>query len=263
MGNNMVEKNYRNREQNFKEKENIIYGIRSVVEAIKSEREINRILIQKGMNKDLFIELKEALTGKDFQLQFVPVQKLDRITMANHQGVIAFVSPIEYHDFYTLVDAKLEKKEQLTLLFLDRITDVRNLGAIARTAACQGVDAIVIPSKGSALVTADAVKTSAGALNFLPVCKVDQLKEALFYIQQSGVKLVACTEKSNNELPFGKLADSTAFIFGSEEDGISNDLIRMSDEQLKIPMIGGVASLNVSVSVGMVLYEMNRQRLVK
>jgi 23S rRNA (guanosine2251-2'-O)-methyltransferase len=162
-----------------------------------------------------------------------------------------------------LVDAKLEKKELLTLLFLDRITDVRNLGAIARTAACQGVDAIVIPSKGSALVTADAIKTSAGALNFLPVCKVDQLKEALFYIQQSGVKLVACTEKSNKELPFGKFAESVAFIFGSEEDGISNDLIRMADEQLKIPMIGGVASLNVSVSVGMVLYEMNRQRLVK
>jgi len=263
MGNNMVDNQYRNREQNFKEKENIIYGIRSVVEAIKSEREINKILIQKGMNKDLFIELKEVLSGKDYQLQFVPVQKLDRMTLANHQGVIAFVSPIEYHDFYSLVDAKLEKKELLTLLFLDRITDVRNLGAIARTAACQGVDAIVIPSKGSALVTADAVKTSAGALNFLPVCKVDQLKEALFYIQQSGVKLVACTEKSNKELPFGKFADSVAFIFGSEEDGISNDLIRMSDEQLKIPMIGGVASLNVSVSVGMALYEMNRQRLVK
>jgi len=263
MGNNMVDNQYRNREQNFKEKENIIYGIRSVVEAIKSEREINKILIQKGMNKDLFIELKEVLSGKDYQLQFVPVQKLDRITLANHQGVIAFVSPIEYHDFYSLVDAKLEKKELLTLLFLDRITDVRNLGAIARTAACQGVDAIVIPTKGSALVTADAVKTSAGALNFLPVCKVDQLKEALFYIQQSGVKLVACTEKSNKELPFGKFADSVAFIFGSEEDGISNDLIRMSDEQLKIPMIGGVASLNVSVSVGMALYEMNRQRLVK
>ena len=259
----MVDNQYRNREQNFKEKENIIYGIRSVVEAIKSEREINKILIQKGMNKDLFIELKEVLSGKDYQLQFVPVQKLDRITLANHQGVIAFVSPIEYHDFYSLVDAKLEKKELLTLLFLDRITDVRNLGAIARTAACQGVDAIVIPTKGSALVTADAVKTSAGALNFLPVCKVDQLKEALFYIQQSGVKLVACTEKSNKELPFGKFADSVAFIFGSEEDGISNDLIRMSDEQLKIPMIGGVASLNVSVSVGMALYEMNRQRLVK
>jgi len=234
-----------------------------VVEAIKSEREINKILIQKGMNKDLFIELKEVLSGKDYQLQFVPVQKLDRMTLANHQGVIAFVSPIEYHDFYSLVDSKLEKKELLTLLFLDRITDVRNLGAIARTAACQGVDAIVIPSKGSALVTADAIKTSAGALNFLPVCKVDQLKEALFYIQQSGVKLVACTEKSNKELPFGKFAESVAFIFGSEEDGISNDLIRMADEQLKIPMIGGVASLNVSVSVGMALYEMNRQRLVK
>lgn len=258
----MVERQYRNREHKFKEKENLLYGVRAVVEAIKSGREINKILIQKGMNKELFFELKEVLNGKDYQLQFVPSQKLDRLTQANHQGVIAFVSPIEYADFYQLVDQKIEAKEQISLVFLDRITDVRNLGAIARSSACQGIDALVIPTKGSALVTADAVKTSAGALNSLPVCKVDQLKDALFYLQQSGVKLVACTEKSNKELPFGNLSGSIALIFGSEEDGISSDLLRMADERLKIPMAGGVDSLNVSVSVGIVLYEMNRQRII-
>jgi len=249
------------RDHRFKEKENLIYGPHSVVEAIKSGREINKILIQKGINKDLFFELKEVLAGKDFQLQFVPSQKLDRMTSSNHQGVIAFVSPVTYADFYALVDEKMERKESITLLFLDRITDVRNLGAIARSAACHSVDAIVLPSKGSALVTADAIKTSAGALNSLPVCKVDQLKDALFYLQQSDVKLIACTEKSNKELPFGDLTGSVAFIFGSEEDGISNDLLRMASERLKIPMTGGVSSLNVSVSVGIVLYEQNRQKL--
>ena len=262
MENKVVDRNFDRRNREFKEKENLIYGVRSVVEAIRAGREINKILIQKGMNKDLFFELKEALTGKDFQLQFVPSQKLDRLTQANHQGVIAFVSPITYADFNELVDKKIEDKSTITLIFLDRITDVRNLGAIARSAACNGVDAIVVPSKGSALVTADAIKTSAGALNSLPVCKVDQLKDALFYIQQSGVKLIACTEKSNKELPFVELSGSVAFIFGSEEDGISNDLLRMADERVKIPMTGGVSSLNVSVSVGVVLYEFNRQKMI-
>lgn len=262
MENKVVERNFDRRNREFKEKENLIYGVRSVVEAIRAEREINKILIQKGMNKELFIELKEALSGKDFQLQFVPSQKLDRLTQSNHQGVIAFVSPILYSDFYDLVDKRIEEKKAFSLLFLDRITDVRNLGAIARSAACNGVDAIVVPSKGSALVTADAIKTSAGALNSLPVCKVDHLKDALFYLKQSGVKLVACTEKSNKELPFVDLSGSIAFIFGSEENGISNDLLRLADERVKIPMVGGVASLNVSVSVGIVLYEFNRQRIM-
>lgn len=263
MENKVVERKFERRNRGYKEKENLIYGVRAVAEAISSGREINKILIQKGMSKDLFLELKEELTGKDFQLQFVPSQKLDRLTQGNHQGVIAFVSPISYTDFYQLVDKKIEENCILTLLLLDRITDVRNLGAIARSAACNGVDALVVPSKGSALVTADAIKTSAGALNSLPVCKVDQLKDALFYLQQSGIKLVACTEKSNKELPFIDLSGSVAFIFGSEEDGISNDLLRMADERAKIPMTGGVSSLNVSVSVGVVLYEYNRQKLVK
>lgn len=244
-----------------KEDKDIIFGVRAVIEAIRAEREINKILIQKGMQKELFMELKEALKGKDLNLQFVPAQKLDRLTQNNHQGVIAFVSPVEYFSIETLVDEKMLAGEKVNILVLDRITDVRNFGGIARTAECQGVDAILIPSKGSALVTSDAVKTSAGALNRIPVCKTDDLKNTLFYLQQSGIRLVACTEKSKNKLYEVNLRGSVAIILGSEEDGITNDLINMSDISAKVPMRGEIASLNVGVATGMILYEKTRQEL--
>lgn len=244
-----------------KEDKDIIFGVRAVIEAIKAEREINKILIQKGMQKELFMELKDALKGKDLNLQFVPGQKLDKLTQNNHQGVIAFVSPIEYFSIETLVDEKLLAGEKVNVLVLDRITDVRNFGGIARTAECQGVDAILIPSKGSALVTSDAVKTSAGALNRIPVCKTDDLKNSLFYLQQSGLRLVACTEKAKNKLFEVNLRGSVAIILGSEEDGITQDLINMADISTKIPMRGEIASLNVGVAAGMVLYEKTRQEL--
>lgn len=241
--------------------EDLIFGVRAVIEAIKAEREINKILIQKGMHKELFLELKTALQGKDFQLQFVPIQKLDGLVDGNHQGVIAFVSPIEYQLIEPLIDAKLEQGEKPLVLVLDRITDVRNFGAIARTAECQGVDAILIPSKGSALVTADAIKTSAGALNRIPVCKTSSLKESIFYMQQSGMRIVACTEKSKVPLYEVNLRGSVAIILGSEEDGITSDLLNMADIKAKIPMRGNIASLNVGVSAGVILYEKTRQEL--
>ncbi|MCO5260529.1 MAG: 23S rRNA (guanosine(2251)-2'-O)-methyltransferase RlmB [Crocinitomicaceae bacterium] len=244
-----------------KEDKDIVFGVRAVVEAIKSNREINKIMIQKGINKDLFFELKDALKGADYNLQYVPSQKLDSITRNNHQGVIAFVSPIEYGNIEELIDQKMLAEEKVTILVLDRITDVRNFGGIARTAECQGVDAILIPSKGSALVTSDAVKTSAGALNRIKVCKTDDLKNSLFYMQQSGVRLIACTEKSKHNLFEVNLRGSVAIIMGSEEDGITPDLIKMSDISTKIPMIGKIASLNVGVAAGMVLYEKTRQEL--
>ena len=157
----------------------VIFGIRAVIEAIRSEREINKIMILKGMKKELFQELKEELANKDYYLQFVPIEKLDRITIENHQGVIAYVSPVEYQNIEEFVDKRIEEGLKSNILVLDRITDVRNFGAIARTAECQGVDAILIPSKGSAMVTADAMKTSAGALNRIPVCKTESLKDSL------------------------------------------------------------------------------------
>jgi len=249
------------REERKKDSGDYIFGVRAVMEAVKAGRELNKIMIQKGMQKDLFMELKEVLKGEDFNLQFVPIEKLNGITDQNHQGVIAYVSPITYHNAEALVEELLAADKKPFILALDRLTDVRNFGAIARTAECEGVDAIIIPSKGSAVVTPDAIKTSAGALNRIKVCKTDNLKETLFYIQQCGVRLVACTEKGSVPLYETNLRGSVAVILGSEMDGITSDLINMSDISCRIPMRGEIASLNVSVAAGMVLYEKLRQEL--
>ncbi len=259
----MERKNRRepNRFERKRVAEDIVFGVRAVIEAVKSGRELNKILIQKGMNKDLFMELKSALAGENYPLQFVPIQKLDALTDGNHQGVVAFVSPVEYSNIENLIDELLEQGKKPVVLVLDRITDVRNFGAIARTAECEGVDAILIPSKGSALVTPDAVKTSAGALNRIPVCKTDDLKNSLFYLQQSGLRIVACTEKSSVPLYEVNLRGAVAIIMGSEENGITSDLLNMSDIRARIPMKGSIASLNVGVATGMVLYEKIRQEL--
>lgn len=246
----------------YKKKErDLIYGVRAVIEAIKADREINKIMIQKGMDKELFMELKEELKGKDFQLQFVPREKLDGLTDNNHQGVVAQVSPIQYHDIEPLVEGLIEEGKKPFILVLDRITDVRNFGAIARTAECEGVDAILVPTKGSAQVNADAVKTSAGALNRIKVCRTDNLKDSLFYIQQCGIRLVACTEKSKVPLYETNLRGSVAIIMGSEKDGVTQDLINMADISCRIPMRGEIASLNVGVAAGMAMYEKLRQEL--
>jgi len=245
-----------------KEDKDLIFGIRAVIEAIRAQREINKIMIQKGIDKALFEELREELTGKEYHLQYVPIEKLNKITTQNHQGVVAYLSPIKYHNIIEMIDEVIAKEEKnACFLFLDRLTDVRNFGAIARTAECQGVTAIVIPAKGSVQVTADAVKTSAGALNRIPVCKSDNFKNDLFYAQQSGIRLIACTEKTQTPLYQVNLHGNVAIIMGSEEDGISSDLLKMSDIKGKIPMLGEIASLNVSVAAGMILYERARQLL--
>jgi 23S rRNA (guanosine2251-2'-O)-methyltransferase len=181
------------------------------------------------------------------------------LTSGNHQGVIAFVTPIEYQNIESLVDKWVEKEQKVNILILDRITDVRNFGAIARSAECQGVDAILIPSRGSALVSSDAVRTSSGALSRIPVCKTDDLKNSLFYIQQCGIRLIACTEKSSLPLQDINLRGSVGIIMGSEENGITSDLINLSDVRAKIPMHGEIQSLNVSVATGIILYEKMRQ----
>ena len=237
----------------------LIFGVRAVIEAVKADREIDKILIQKGMNKELFMELKEALKGKNYPLQFVPIEKIRTLTDQNHQGVVAFSSPVEYYSIESIVEEMLEQGKKPFILVLDRITDVRNFGAIARTAECMGVDAIVIPSKGSATVTGDAIKTSAGALNRIKVCKADSLKEAVFYIQQCGLRIVAATEKASVPLYETNLRGNVAVIMGSEKDGITQDLINMADIACKIPMPGDIASLNVGVAAGMILYEKVRQ----
>jgi len=242
-----------------KEREDIIFGIRAVIEAVNADKELNKILIQKGLHKELFEELKTALQGKNYFLQFVPVQKLDTLTEGNHQGVIAMIPPISYQEIEPLVDALLEKDEKPFIVVLDRITDVRNFGAIARTAECQGAHAILIPSKGSALATSDAMKASAGALNRIPICKTNDLKNTLFYLQQSGLRIIACTEKGNVPLYETNLRGSVAVIMGSEESGITSDLLNLADIKTRIPMKGEIASLNVGVAAGMVFYERTRQ----
>lgn len=253
---------YDNHRQNRKKDSgDYIFGVRAVIEAVKAGRELNKILIQKGMNKELFLELKDALKGENYNLQFVPTEKLNAITENNHQGVIAYVSPVEYYKAEELIEGLLEEGKKPFVLALDRLTDVRNFGAIARTAECEGVDAIIIPSKGSATVTPDAIKTSAGALNRIKVCKTDSLKDTLFYIQQCGVRLVACTEKGSVPLYETNLRGSVAVIMGSEKDGVTQDLINLADLSCRIPMRGEIASLNVSVAAGMVLYEKLRQEL--
>lgn len=252
---------YDNRQRKKKDNGDYIFGVRAVIEAVRAGRELNKILIQKGMNKELFLELKEALKGENYNLQFVPTEKLNAITENNHQGVIAYVSPVNYYKAEDLVEELLEEGKKPFILALDRLTDVRNFGAIARTAECEGVDAIIIPSKGSVTVTPDAIKTSAGALNRIKVCKTDSLKDTLFYIQQCGVRLVACTEKASVPLFETNLRGSVAVIMGSEKDGVSQDLINLSDISCRIPMRGEIASLNVSVAAGMVLYEKLRQEL--
>jgi 23S rRNA (guanosine2251-2'-O)-methyltransferase len=248
-------------QQRKKTSENLVFGVHSVIEAVKSGKAINRIWIQKNMNKDLFLELKKELNGKEYALQFVPIEKINSLVQGNHQGVVADISPVEYGQIEPFVEELLEKNEKPFILVLDRITDVRNFGAIARTAACQGVDAILIPDKGSALITPDAIKTSAGALHHLPVCKTKSLKDSLFYLQQCGLRVVACTEKGAIPLYETNLRGSVAVILGSEENGITQDLINLADVRAKIPMFGDISSLNVGVAAGMVLYEKTRQEL--
>lgn len=244
-----------------KNSEDFIFGVRSVIEAIKAGRDLNKVLIQKGMEKELFIELKEELKGHQYPLQFVPVEKLNAITESNHQGVIAYVSPVSYYKIEDVVEELLGEDKKPFILALDRITDVRNFGAIARTAECMGVDAILLPEKGSVTVTPDAVKTSAGALSRIKVCKTQSLKDSLFYIQQCGMRIVACTEKSNTPAYQTNLRGSVAVIMGSEKDGITSDLINLADVACEIPMKGEIASLNVGVATGMMLYEKLRQEL--
>ncbi len=238
-----------------------VYGIRAVIEAIDSGKEIESLFVQRGLGGTLFLELKQLLKQQGISYQQVPVEKLNRMTRKNHQGVIAVISPITYQRIEDIVPAIYERGEVPLLLILDGITDVRNLGAIARTAECAGVHALIVPKKGSAEINPDAIKTSAGALYKINVCREDSLTKTARFLQESGIQLVACTEKTNGSLYQLDYTVPTAVVLGSEEQGVSDELIRIADYLAKIPMTGSIASLNVSVSAGIALYEAVRQRL--
>lgn len=239
----------------------MIFGIRAVIEAIKAGKDIESLFIQRGLTGGIYTELKTLLREFDIPSQQVPVEKLNRITAKNHQGVIAFISPITYQKIEDIIPQVYEKGETPLILILDNITDVRNFGAIARTAECSGVHAIVIPKRGAAQINPDAVKTSAGALYKVPVCRHDSLLQILRFLKDSGLQIVSCTEKTDDLIYKPDYTVPTAVIMGAEDTGISFELIRNSDYLTKIPMAGEIESLNVSVSAGIILYEAVRQRL--
>jgi 23S rRNA (guanosine2251-2'-O)-methyltransferase len=230
------------------------------MEALKSGKEIEKIMIQKGLRGEGFQQLHTLMREMEIPIQFVPLEKLDRMTRQNHQGVVAMISEITYQKIEAILPFTYEQGKVPLVLVLDHITDVRNLGAIARTAECSGVDAILIPEKGSAQVNQDAIKTSAGALYKVPVCRYHSAKESVMFLKNSGLKIIAATEKANLDYTDVDMIQPLGLIFGSEESGISAELLGMADELIQIPVMGEIQSLNVSVAAGVILYEILRQR---
>jgi len=248
------------KEQKQKE-ESIVFGSRAVIEAIKTGKEIDKLFIQNGLRNELTGELLGLCKKNGIVFQFVPIEKLNRLTSKNHQGAVAYISTIEYYKVDEILPLLFEKGKVPLLLMLDRITDVRNFGAIARTAECSGVDAIIIPARGAAQINGDAIKTSAGALHKIPVCRENNLKEVIDYLKESGLQIIGCTEKTNDDYYKIDYTIPTAIIMGSEEDGISGEYLKRCDARAKIPLMGEIGSLNVSVATGVILYEAVKQRL--
>jgi 23S rRNA (guanosine2251-2'-O)-methyltransferase len=239
-------------------KQQVIYGLRPVIEALASGQQVERVLIQNGLNSSLLNELRSKLKECDVPFQYVPVEKLNKMTTGNHQGVVATIAAVKYHSFMELVETL---PEMATVVLLDHVTDVRNMGAIARTAECTGVSALVVPDHGSAAINEDAVKTSSGALLRLPVCREQNLKTVVNLAKQYGYQVVAATEKGAVHYREVNFRQPTLLVMGNEETGISTELLKMSDVRAKLPIVGEVASLNVGVAAGVFMYEALEQRL--
>lgn len=241
---------------------NYVYGIRAVIEAIDSAKDIDKVMIRRDLTGDLIRELMAKIKEYDIPMQKVPQEKLNRITMKNHQGAIALLSPVKYQRLEHLVPLFYEEGRNPLVLILDGITDTRNFGAIGRSADCAGVDAIVIPERNSVSVTPDALKTSAGGLFYVPVCREKSIVEAVRYLRDNGYRIVAATEKGAEDYTKADYTVPVAIVMGNEETGISDDVLRMSDDLAAIPMRGNIGSLNVSVAAGVMLYEAVRQRMI-
>jgi 23S rRNA (guanosine2251-2'-O)-methyltransferase len=237
-----------------------VFGIRAIIEAINAGEIIDKVFLQKGLKGELFSELEFVLRQKSINSSYVPVEKLNRLTKGNHQGAVAQISPIDFYDLETLVTEVVESGKTPLFLLLDQLSDVRNFGAIIRTAECTGVDGIIIQKKGGAPVNGDTIKTSAGAVFKVPICKVDHIKDAVFYMQASGIKVIAATEKTNDTLYDVSFIEPCAIIMGSEDRGINPSILKVIDEKAKLPLLGTIESLNVSVACGAFLYEAVRQR---
>jgi len=243
-------------------KDPFIFGIRPTIEAIKSGKEIDRVLLQKNLKGEAFRELFNLVRELEIPFQFVPTEKLNRLSKQNHQGVIAYVTEISYQKIEEILPWLYEQGRIPLILLLDGITDVRNMGAIARTAECAGVNALVIPLKGSAMINAEAIKTSAGALYSIPVCRTSGIRETLAYMKESGLKVIAATEKGSVNYTSADLTLPLVLVLGSEGVGISKEILELCDEKVMIPLAGEINSLNVSVASGVILFEALRQRTI-
>lgn len=243
-------------------KENeMIFGIRAVIEAVQANKEIDKILVRKDIQGELSKELFAVLKETDIPVQRVPAERLDRVTRKNHQGVIAFISAVTYQRLEDIIPFLYEQGKNPFIVLLDGITDVRNFGAIARTCECAGVDAIVIPAKGSVTVNGDAIKTSAGALHILPVCKEKSINQSIRFLKDSGVQVIAATEKAADTYTQVPYEGPVAIVMGAEDTGVSSENIRICDNLVKIPQFGTIGSLNVSVAASVMIYEVVRQRM--
>lgn len=244
-----------------KEKDQIVFGIHAVLEAMDAGRELEKVLIKSTRGgSDGFTELRNRLIAEKIPFQHVPMEKLNSITMKNHQGVIAYISEIAYSEIEFILPRVYEQGKTPLILVLDQVSDVRNFGAIARTAECAGVDAIVVPYKGSARITAEAIKTSAGALHKIPVCRHPDLRLLLNYLKSSGLRIFAASEKAEKSIYQVDLTLPSAIIMGSEDLGVSAQLFEFVDRPVSIPQYGTISSLNVSVAAGILMYEAVRQR---
>ncbi|MBR1784912.1 MAG: 23S rRNA (guanosine(2251)-2'-O)-methyltransferase RlmB [Bacteroidales bacterium] len=238
-------------------KQQTVYGLRPVMEAVDGGLQVERVMIQNGAGGQLLGELKGKLAERGIPFQYVPAEKLNKLADGNHQGVVATIAAVRYHSFIDMLEGFGERP---LVLLLDHITDVRNMGAIARTAECTGVDALIVPDHGSAAMNDDAIKTSSGALLRLPVCREKNLKTVINLARQSGFQVVASTEKGSVHYRDVDFRQPTLLIMGNEENGISPELLRLCDTRASLPMAGSVASLNVSVAAGVMLYEALEQR---
>jgi 23S rRNA (guanosine2251-2'-O)-methyltransferase len=243
-----------------KEIDESIYGIRPVIEAIKAGKQIDKILVKQGLTGELASELSSLLKEKGIPYQIVPFERFAKYGTRNHQGVVAFIVPVELVELESLVPMLFESGKVPFLLILDRITDVRNFGAIVRTAECAGVDAIIVPAKGAAQIGSDSVKTSAGALHHVPICKVGSLKVTLNFLKNSGFRTIITTDKASENLYDADLKGPIAIVMGAEDTGVSPDLFKLADSLIRIPIMGKIGSLNVSVAAGVMIYEAVRQR---
>lgn len=243
-------------------KTTVIFGIRAIIEAINSGSTISKVYLQKELRGSLFSELNTLIKREGIAISMVPVEKLDRLSKQNnHQGAVAQISPVEFYDLDELIQNTLEKGQTPLFLLLDQISDVRNFGAIIRTAECTGVNGIIVQKDGSAPVNAETIKTSAGAAFKVPICKVDHIKDAMYILQASDIKTVAATEKTEDSIFDVNFNQPMAIIMGSEHRGVNPSILKMVDYKAKLPLLGEIESLNVSVACGAFLYETVRQRM--